>query len=94
MSTGIYLRLPPVTAARFSFLLSIPVIGGAALLETKTVIQQGMEMGFGPLIVGMIAAAITGYFAIKILLRIVERGKFSWFAFYCFAVGIAGILFI
>jgi undecaprenyl-diphosphatase len=94
MSAGIYLRLSPVTAARFSFLLSIPVIGGAALLETKTVIRQGMEMGFGPFIVGVIAAAITGYFAIKILLRIVERGKFSWFAFYCLAVGIAGILFI
>jgi undecaprenyl-diphosphatase len=81
-------------AAKFSFLLSIPVIAGAAILESKTVFRQGMEMGFGPFVVGLIAAAITGYFAIKLLLRIIERGRFSWFAFYCFAVGIAGLILI
>jgi undecaprenyl-diphosphatase len=94
ISTGLYLRLPPALAARFSFLLCIPVIAGAALLESKTVVRQGMEMGFAPFLVGLAAAAITGYIAIKLVLRIIERGKFSWFAFYCFAVGIAGILFI
>jgi undecaprenyl-diphosphatase len=94
ISAGLFLRLAPAMAARFSFLLSIPVIAGAALLESKTVLRQGMEIGFGPFLVGMIAAAITGYFAIKLLLRIIERGRFSWFAFYCFAVGIAGIILI
>jgi undecaprenyl-diphosphatase len=94
ISTAIYLRLSPGLAARFSFLLSIPVIAGAALLETKTMFLQGLEIGFAPFIVGLIAAAIVGYISIKLLLRIIERGKFSWFAFYCFAVGIAGILFI
>lgn len=94
ISMALFLRLSPGTAARFSFLLSIPVIAGAALLETKTVIRQGMESGFGPFILGMIAAAVAGYVSIKILLRIIERGKLSWFAFYCFALGIAGILFI
>jgi undecaprenyl-diphosphatase len=92
ISAGLFLRLSPAMAARFSFLLSIPVIAGAALLETKNVFHQGMEMGFGPFLVGMIAAAITGYFAIKLLLRIIERGRFSWFAFYCFAVGTAGLV--
>ena len=94
ISAGLFLRLSPAMAARFSFLLSIPVIAGAALLEIKTVVRQGMEIGFGPFLVGMVAAAITGYFAIKLLLRIIERGRFSWFAFYCFAVGIAGIILI
>ncbi len=94
ISAGLFLRLTPAMAARFSFLLSIPVIAGAALLESKTVLHQGMEMGFGPFLVGMVAAAITGYFGIKLLLRIIERGRFSWFAFYCFAVGIAGIILI
>ena len=94
ISTALFLRLSPSLAARFSFLLSVPVIAGAALLETKTVIRQGMEMGFAPFIAGLIAAAITGYFAIKLLLRIIERGRFSWFAFYCFVVGILGILFV
>lgn len=94
ISMALFLRLSPGTAARFSFLLSIPVIAGAALLETKTVIRQGMESGFAPFIIGMIAAALAGYISIKVLLRLIERGKFSWFAFYCFALGIAGILFI
>ena len=94
ISTGLFLRLSPAMAAKFSFLLSIPVIAGAAILESKTVLRQGMEMGYGPFIVGLIAAAITGYFAIKLLLRIIERGRFSWFAFYCFAVGIAGLILI
>jgi len=94
ISTALYLRLSPPLAARFSFLLSIPVIAGAALLESKTVIRQGMEMGFGPFIVGLLASALMGYAAIKILLRIIESGRFSWFAFYCFAVGIMGILVV
>jgi undecaprenyl-diphosphatase len=94
ISAGLFLRLSPAVAARFSFLLSIPVIAGAALLESRTIVHQGMEMGFGPFLVGTIAAAVAGYFAIKLLLRIVERGRFSWFAFYCFTVGIVGIIFI
>lgn len=94
ISTAMFLRLSPSLAARFSFLLSVPVIAGAALLESRTVVRQGMEMGFAPFIIGLIAATITGYFAIKLLLRIIERGRFSWFAFYCFVVGIAGILFV
>lgn len=94
ISTALYLKLPPSQAARFSFLLSIPVIAGAALLETKSVIRQGMEIGFTPFLVGLVAAALMGYVSIKLLLRIIERGRFNWFAAYCFAVGIAGILFI
>jgi undecaprenyl-diphosphatase len=94
ISAALFLKLSPGTAARFSFLLSIPVIAGAALLEAGSVIRQGMENGFGPFIIGMVAAAAAGYVSIKVLLRLIERGKFSWFAFYCFAVGIAGILFI
>ncbi|MCX6133377.1 MAG: undecaprenyl-diphosphate phosphatase [Ignavibacteriales bacterium] len=94
ISTALFLHIPPALAARFSFLLSVPVIAGAALLETKTIVHQGAEIGFGPFIVGVVAAAIMGYVSIKLLLRIIERGRFSWFAFYCFVAGIAGILFI
>jgi undecaprenyl-diphosphatase len=94
ISTALFLRVPPALAARFSFLLSVPVIAGAAMLETNTMVHQGIELGFAPFIVGLLTAAITGYGAIKLLLRIIERGRFSWFAFYCFVAGIAGILFI
>jgi len=94
ISTALFLRLPPSLAARFSFLLSVPVIAGAALLESKSVVRQGVEIGFGPFVVGLVVAAVTGYFAIKLLLRIIEKGRFSWFAFYCFVIGITGILFV
>ena len=94
ISTALFLRIPPALAARFSFLLSVPVIAGAALIETKTMVHQGVEMGFAPFLVGLVVAAVVGYLSIKLLLRIIERGRFSWFAFYCFVAGIAGILFI
>jgi undecaprenyl-diphosphatase len=94
ISGGMYLRLSPSAAARFSFLLSIPVIAGASLLETKHVVEQAAQFGVLPFLVGFVVAAVTGYFAIKILLSIVDRGKFSLFAFYCFALGIVGIVFI
>jgi undecaprenyl-diphosphatase len=94
MSTAIYLKFSPVLAARFSFLLSIPVIAGAALIELKDIAKQGTELGLGPILLGTVAAAVSGYFAIKLLLRVMERGRFSWFAFYCLALGVVGILFI
>jgi len=94
MSTAIYLRITAVQAARFSFLLAIPTIGGAAFLETRHLLKEGVGIGIGPLIAGTLMAALSGYFAIRILMRIMERGKFSLFAFYCLAVGVLGIIFI
>lgn len=94
MSTAMYLKHSPVQAARFSFLLSVPVIAGAALIETRHIFKYGTSIGTLPFIVGTLVAALTGYFAIKVLLRIMEKGKFSWFSFYCLAIGVLGIIFI
>jgi len=94
MSAALYLKISPLQAARFSFLLSVPVIAGAALLEIVALIKHGTNIGFLPILVGTFTAAIAGYAAIKLLLRIMEKGKFSWFSFYCLAIGILGIIFI
>jgi undecaprenyl-diphosphatase len=94
MSTALYLRTSPMQAARFSFLLSVPVIAGAALLEGYKIFRHGNTLGAMPLVVGTAVSAIAGYFAIKVLLKIMEKGKFSWFSFYCLAIGLFGILFI
>ena len=94
MSTAQYLKHAPVLGARFSFLLSIPAIAGATLLEGVSYFQSGAELGVAPMIVGAAVSAAAGYVAIKLLLRIVERGKFSWFSFYCLAAGLVGIIFI
>jgi undecaprenyl-diphosphatase len=94
MSTALFLKAPPIQAARFSFLLSVPVIAGAALLEGLKLLKHGTTFEFMPLFVGTTVSAVTGYLAIKLLLRIMEKGKFSWFAFYCLIVGTLGIIFI
>lgn len=94
MSAAIYLKNSPVQAARFSFLLSVPVIFGASLLEVWSMVKDGSNIGTLPIIIGTATAAVTGYIAIKVLLRIMEKGRFSWFSFYCLTVGILGIVFI
>ncbi len=94
MSTAMYLGITPMKAARLSFLLAVPVIGGAAIVETKFFLQEGMTVGVFPIVAGTIVSAITGYIAIKMLLRITEKGEFSLFSFYCLAVGLIGIIFI
>lgn len=94
IAMGMFLGLTPVLAARFSFLLSVPVIAGAAILETKNIFYYAAELGVLPIVVGVVVAALSGAFAIKVLLKIVHRGKFSAFAFYCLVAGIIGILYL
>ncbi|MDD3796212.1 MAG: undecaprenyl-diphosphate phosphatase [Lachnospiraceae bacterium] len=80
-------------AVKYSFILSIPAILGAALLEIK---DLGEEVITGSMVgtyaAGMVAAAIVGYICIKTMLVIVKNKKFKYFAFYCFAIGIISIV--
>ncbi|MFW6381762.1 MAG: undecaprenyl-diphosphate phosphatase [Bacillota bacterium] len=80
-------------AARYSFLLSIPVIGGAGLLELKDLLSTGM-VGIDALslIAGTLTAALSGYFAIRYLLHVLHRGSLIIFSYYCFIVGTVIIL--
>ncbi len=94
ISTGMYARLSPDRAARFSFLMAMPVIAGAGLLEFRHLGGDVGPLPLIPVLIGTAVSAIVGYFAIKLLLGIVHRGKFSVFAFYCLLLGAAGILFI
>jgi len=79
-------------AARFSFLLSIPAIGGGFVLKAKHFADASPSDTI-PFIVGTLAAAATGVIALRWLLRLVRRGNFRGFAYYCWALGISGILF-
>ena len=93
MSMAMYLRLSPQRAARFSFLMAIPVISGATALEAPRLLEA-MGTPTVPTLAGALVAGVVGYVAIRVLLRIVERGGFSSFAFYCLGVGVLGILFL
>ncbi|ACL69631.1 undecaprenyl-diphosphatase UppP [Halothermothrix orenii] len=80
-------------AARYSFLLSAPVIFGAGLVELKDALSTGLEqLTWLSIIIGTIFAALSGYFAIKYLLYILRKGKLTVFAYYCWIVGIMIII--
>ncbi|WP_350345015.1 undecaprenyl-diphosphatase UppP [Proteinivorax tanatarense] len=77
------------TAIRFSFILSIPAILGATLLELFEALQVGFDSSLIiPYITGFIVAAISGIIAIKWLVSVLNRGKLYYFSFYCWFVGI------
>lgn len=87
ISAGLFAGLDRDFAARFSFLLSIPVILGAGIFELKDVITVGIPTAnILPYTVGVIASAVFGFFAIKVVLNLVKRGKLSIFSYYCWAV--------
>jgi undecaprenyl-diphosphatase len=90
ISVGLALGLGRGAAARLSFLLSIPAILGALVLQLADVGELAVRQ-VAPLLIGGASAAITGYVALRLLLRVVEGGRIYLFAFYCWAVGAAAI---
>lgn len=95
IAMGLLVGLDRPQAARFSFLLSIPAIVGASILEGKDIVlAQAISPDLIlPYIVGAIVAGVSGYFAIKLLLGILNRGKLYYFTIYCWVLGVATILF-
>lgn len=80
-------------AARFSFLLSIPAIMGAAVVQIPDLLDGGLgAAGFLPLTLGTLAAAISGYIAVKWMLEIIQRGSLKGFAIYVWIVGAAVLI--
>ena len=94
ISTALYLGIPRKEAARFSFLLAVPAILGATILETGELLSGTVELRWSILLAGLVAAFIVGYGAILLILRLLQRGKFAWFSVYCFCLGIVVLLYI
>ena len=93
IAISLILGLDKKTAARYSFLLAVPVILGATILKTKDLLSEPMTATlYGPYLVGTISAACAGYFAIKILLKFLQEGKLRYFSIYCWVVGVTIIL--
>lgn len=92
ITAGRALGLTREAAAVFSFLLSMPIIAGAALLEMPRAIR---EYGFSaPLVVGIVASAISGWLAIRVLLRFVTHRSYGVFAVYRLLLGAAVLLIV
>lgn len=90
---GLFCKLDKKTAVRFSFLMSIPAILGALVLDLKDMVSMSSQV-LSPVnvIVGMVTAAVSGYFSIKFLLKLVEKSKLSYFSVYCVIAGIFAIV--
>jgi undecaprenyl-diphosphatase len=93
IATGIFCGVDRDLAARFSFLLSVPAILGANLLEILEIRNGFQEASLLPFLAGGVTALATGYLALKLLLRIVHRGNISLFSYYCWTVGLVALSF-
>jgi undecaprenyl-diphosphatase len=79
-------------AARYSFLLATPIIFGAGLLQLVELLQAGAGgVQLSPLIIGFLAAAISGYLCIRFLLGYLQQGRLYVFAAYCWLAGTASL---
>ncbi len=77
-------------AAQFSFLLSIPAIVGATLYQLRNI--ESTPQSWPQLLVGVIVAAAFGFMALTFLVKVIVKGKFSSFSYYCFLVGLIALL--
>ncbi len=98
IATGLLLGNSKEKLAQFSFIMVIPPILGEALLDVVKMIKGGAEAVTGDisaasLIVGFIAAFVSGCLACKWMINIVKRGKLVYFAIYCAIAGIATLIF-
>jgi undecaprenyl-diphosphatase len=88
VSTGMFLGIKKQNLIKLSFLMSIPAIIGAFIFESKGLSFENPLA----LVLGSLTALVLGYFALKFIIRIIEKGRFHYFAYYCLVVGI--IIFV
>jgi len=93
ISAGLWKGIDGEEAARFSFLLSCPVIAGATILKVKDLVESGVTADHAfSLVVGAGVAYVSGIVAIRWLMAVVARGGLPRFAYYCWTIGLAGLL--
>jgi undecaprenyl-diphosphatase len=92
VAAALWAGVRPARAAEFSFLMAVPVIAGAAVLELPKLGAGVQRVGLGPLVLSCLTALVGGIVAIKLLVRMLERGAFYRFAPYCWAIGVGTIL--
>lgn len=90
---ALFSKVDRKTAGDYSFIVSIPAILGAFLLELKDLGEVSSTIGFAPVLFGCIAAFVVGYLSLATLMKIIRKGKLQWFAAYLIPVGILGMIF-
>lgn len=87
---GLFAGLNRVTAARYSFILSIPAIIGATILELRHGLENSI-FTFSDFGLGFLAAAISGFLALSLLVKLLKQDNFAIFSWWCWAVGLFAI---
>lgn len=92
ITAGCFLGFERTFAVRFSFLLSIPAVLGANILSLKDAFEAGVDWSALPVyLAGVVVAAVSGYACIRLLKYIAQKGRFGFFAYYCWAVGLLAL---
>jgi len=92
ISAGIAMGLTAPQAARFSFLLAIPSLFGAGLLHLLDALKTPGTQNWLGILIGTLCAFGSGWLALRVVLRLVRRGRFWILAVYCFIVGVGAIV--
>ena len=90
LTGGLLSGLDRKAAAKFAFMMSAPAIVGSLLFEGLDALEMGYfaQLELVPTIVGMVVAAISGYLAIRFMLRLIQRASLNWFALYVAILGL------
>ena len=87
ITAGCFVGFDRKFAVRFSFLMSIPAILGANILSIKDALETVVWADVPVYLVGVLVSAVVGYLCIRLLKMVAEKGKFGFFAYYCWAAG-------
>ena len=95
IATGLFCGLDRVTAARYSFLLSIPIILGASMVYPliKIDIHEAIQYNWSAIIAGTVVSAIVGYLCIKYFMKFISKFSLAIFGYYCIITGVATAIF-
>lgn len=95
IATGLFFGLDRLTAARYSFLLSIPIILGASMVYplVKIDLHEALQYNWKAIIAGTFVSAVTGYICIKYFMKFISKFSLSIFGYYCLIMGIFTTVF-
>ncbi len=93
ISTSVILGIDREKAARFSFLMVVPLIFGKMAKDILSGEMASESAALIPLLAGFVAAFITGLIACKWMISLVKRSQLKYFSYYCFTIGILAIIF-
>lgn len=93
ISMGCFRGMERRFAVRFAFLLSIPAVLGANILQIGDVVETGIDVKLLPAyLLGVAAAAVSGYLSIRLVRMVADKGRFGAFSYYCWAAGVITVV--